>query len=285
MPTNTITYCKAYVNNQVEHLNMFKQNLLCADLLVLNPEIKGKTASYDRYSFASYVMGNYDRSNGTQKKGLIVERIDKLLTQDRGDTLELDIADKNEAQIADGLMGAYNFYQVKVEVPTIDGYTFGAIAGAGKANTIATGALTKDNIVDAIVDGEAVLKNKRIKVRECLLYISVSANALLSKSAFKNAHVNMGAWNGQIDTEVMLFDEPTSALDPEMVKEVLDVIKELAHSGMTICIVTHEMNFAKEVSSRIIFVDQKQILEDTTPEIFFSSPNTDRAKDFLSKIK
>ena len=84
--------------------------------------------------------------------------------------------------------------------------------------------------------------------------------------------------------EVMLFDEPTSALDPEMVKEVLDVIKELAKTGMTICIVTHEMNFAKEVSSRILFVDQKQILEDTTPEEFFSNPKTDRAKDFLSKI-
>ncbi|MCQ2087905.1 MAG: amino acid ABC transporter ATP-binding protein [Bacilli bacterium] len=87
-----------------------------------------------------------------------------------------------------------------------------------------------------------------------------------------------------MNPEVMLFDEPTSALDPEMVKEVLDVIKELVKTGMTICIVTHEMNFAKEVSSRIVFVDQTQILEDTTPQEFFSNPKTDRAKDFLSKI-
>lgn len=88
-----------------------------------------------------------------------------------------------------------------------------------------------------------------------------------------------------MNPEVMLFDEPTSALDPEMVKEVLQVIKDLAKTGMTICIVTHEMEFAKEISTRVLFVDQKKILADgTATEIFSNSTNNDRIKEFLSKI-
>lgn len=87
-----------------------------------------------------------------------------------------------------------------------------------------------------------------------------------------------------MEPEIMLFDEPTSALDPEMVKEVLDVMKDLAQSGMTMVIVTHEMNFAKEVADRIIFIDEGRILEESDPETFFTAPKTDRAKDFLSKI-
>ncbi len=84
--------------------------------------------------------------------------------------------------------------------------------------------------------------------------------------------------------EIMLFDEPTSALDPEMVKEVLDVVKDLAETGMTMVIVTHEMNFAKEVADRILFIDGGIIVEDAEPEKFFSAPESERAKDFLSKI-
>lgn len=87
-----------------------------------------------------------------------------------------------------------------------------------------------------------------------------------------------------MNPDVMLFDEPTSALDPEMVGEVLQVIKDLAKTGMTILIVTHEMNFAKEVASRIMFVDGGIILEDDTPANFFNCPKTDRAKAFLDKL-
>ncbi len=83
---------------------------------------------------------------------------------------------------------------------------------------------------------------------------------------------------------VMLFDEPTSALDPEMIGEVLSVMKSLAESGMTMMVVTHEMGFAREVADRIIFLDQGEILEDTTPEAFFTNPSTDRAKQFLRQI-
>ena len=87
-----------------------------------------------------------------------------------------------------------------------------------------------------------------------------------------------------MEPDMMLFDEPTSALDPEMVKEVLDVIKELAHEGITMAIVTHEMGFAKEVADRVIFVDGGKIVEDGSPEEVFNRPKSDRAKDFFDKI-
>ena len=84
--------------------------------------------------------------------------------------------------------------------------------------------------------------------------------------------------------EVMLFDEPTSALDPEMVGEVLDVMKELAATGMTMVLVTHEMGFAREVASRVIFIDEGVILESNTPAEIFGNPQSLRLKDFLSKV-
>ncbi|MGM8216082.1 amino acid ABC transporter ATP-binding protein [Bacillaceae bacterium W0354] len=87
-----------------------------------------------------------------------------------------------------------------------------------------------------------------------------------------------------MEPEMMLFDEPTSALDPEMVKEVLQVIKELVKTGMTMAIVTHEMNFAREVADRIIFMDQGQIVEEGAPSEFFDCPTSARAKDFLEKV-
>ncbi len=87
-----------------------------------------------------------------------------------------------------------------------------------------------------------------------------------------------------MDPKIMLFDEPTSALDPEMIKEVLDAMKELAQSGMTMLVVTHEMGFAREVADRVVFFDQGQIVEEGTPEHFFTSPQHDRTKLFLSQI-
>jgi arginine/lysine/histidine transport system ATP-binding protein len=84
--------------------------------------------------------------------------------------------------------------------------------------------------------------------------------------------------------EVMLFDEPTSALDPEMVKEVLDVMKSLVQTGMTMAIVTHEMGFAREVADRVLFLDDGRLVEDSPPAEFFSSPKSNRAKDFLEKM-
>jgi polar amino acid transport system ATP-binding protein len=87
-----------------------------------------------------------------------------------------------------------------------------------------------------------------------------------------------------MNPEVMLFDEPTSALDPEMVGEVLELMKELAVAGMTMVVVTHEMNFAKEVGTRVLFMDEGQIVEENSPEEFFKNPKNPRLKDFLSKV-
>ena len=87
-----------------------------------------------------------------------------------------------------------------------------------------------------------------------------------------------------MEPKIMLFDEPTSALDPEMVKEVLEVIKGLAHTGITMALVTHEMGFAREVSDRICFIDNGQIVEDTNPAEFFANPKSERAQNFLEKV-
>lgn len=87
-----------------------------------------------------------------------------------------------------------------------------------------------------------------------------------------------------MDPEVMLFDEPTSALDPEMVGEVLSVMKDLARRGMTMAVVTHEMAFAREVATRVIFMDAGRIIEEGTPEEIFEHPKNQRLKDFLSKV-
>ena len=87
-----------------------------------------------------------------------------------------------------------------------------------------------------------------------------------------------------MEPKVMLFDEPTSALDPEMINEVLDVMIQLAKSGMTMVVVTHEMGFARKAANRVVFLADGQIVEENTPEEFFTSPQSDRAKDFLGKI-
>jgi glutamate transport system ATP-binding protein len=87
-----------------------------------------------------------------------------------------------------------------------------------------------------------------------------------------------------MDPKVMLFDEPTSALDPEMITEVLDVMRELAAEGMTMIVVSHEMGFARSAASRVVFMDAGAVVEQATPDQFFSAPATDRARDFLSKV-
>ncbi|WP_405810014.1 amino acid ABC transporter ATP-binding protein [Streptomyces sp. NBC_00210] len=87
-----------------------------------------------------------------------------------------------------------------------------------------------------------------------------------------------------MDPKVILFDEPTSALDPEMINEVLEVMQQLARDGMTMVVVTHEMGFARSAANRVVFMADGRIVEETTPDQFFSNPSSDRAKDFLSKI-
>jgi len=124
------------------------------------------------------------------------------------------------------------------------------------------------------------------------------ALALLDRVGLKNpAHKYPGQLSGgqqqrvaiaralAMDPKVLLFDEPTSALDPEMVNEVLTVMRELAHTGITMLVVTHEMGFAKEVADRVIFFDEGAILEDTTPQAFFTNPDHERAQAFLAQVR
>ena len=128
---------------------------------------------------------------------------------------------------------------------------------------------------------EAIKKAQELLERVNLLdKINVYPNTLSGGQKQRIAIVRSLLMN----PDIMLFDEPTSALDPEMVKEVLNVIKDLAKSGMTICIVTHEMEFAKEIASRVLFVDQKSILADNTPENVFNHSENERVKEFLSKL-
>ena len=87
-----------------------------------------------------------------------------------------------------------------------------------------------------------------------------------------------------MNPDILLFDEPTSALDPEMIKEVLEVMKDLGKQGMTMVVVTHEMGFARKVGTRVVFLDQGEIIEENTSKEFFANPQSDRAKDFLSKV-
>lgn len=126
----------------------------------------------------------------------------------------------------------------------------------------------------------------KLKTREMLSLVGLSgfeARDVTSLSGGQQQRVAI-ARALAMQPKVMLFDEPTSALDPEMVNEVLDVMVELAHEGMTMLCVTHEMGFARKVADKVVFMADGQILEQSTPDDFFEHPKTDRAKDFLSKI-
>ena len=124
----------------------------------------------------------------------------------------------------------------------------------------------------------------------------VAMEHLASVGLEKFAHAAVGRLSGGqkqrvaiaralcMNPQIMLFDEPTSALDPEMVGEVLDVMKELAQSGMTMVVVTHEMGFAREVASRVLFMDQGGIMEENTPQALFDNPQSPRLQSFLSKV-
>lgn len=128
---------------------------------------------------------------------------------------------------------------------------------------------------------EAELNAKRLLARIGLLdKADTYPNMLSGGQKQRIAIVRSLAMN----PDVMLFDEPTSALDPEMVGEVLELMKELADDGMTMVVVTHEMGFAREVATRVLFMDGGQILEQGAPQIFFENPENERLRDFLSKV-
>ena len=194
---NSIEKAVEYINNQDEVLRMFDTYLLCVDLLKAPLKFEGRTIKYDSMSFADYTMGNYDRRNGVNKKDFTFERKSRELTQDRGDSLDLDIADQNEAQIAGGIARVYNFYYIKVVVPTIDKYVFDKLAGVGNGvEVVAHGTISAANILSALFGDFAKLRNNRVKTDECLVYMESSAKALLDEAAFGKGVLTVGEWRG-----------------------------------------------------------------------------------------
>ena len=144
-----------------------------------------------------------------------------------------------------------------------------------------------ENIMEAPVQVQGKLPAKaRLQASELLEKVGLADKAdLYPEQLSGGQQQRVGIARAlALQPELMLFDEPTSALDPEMVGEVLKVMKDLAQSGMTMMCVTHEMGFAREVADRVIFIDHGQILESADPKSFFENPQTDRAKQFLSQI-
>ncbi|SHJ37308.1 amino acid ABC transporter ATP-binding protein, PAAT family [Clostridium amylolyticum] len=146
-------------------------------------------------------------------------------------------------------------------------------------------------VIDNIILAPMKVKNKSKEEAEAIAYKLLKKIGLEDKALSYPSKLSGGqkqriaiARALAMEPEVMLFDEPTSALDPEMVGEVLNVMKELAAEGMTMVVVTHEMGFAKEVADRVIFMDEGKIIEEGTPQEIFSNPQNPRTKDFLSKI-
>jgi ABC-type polar amino acid transport system ATPase subunit len=144
-----------------------------------------------------------------------------------------------------------------------------------------------DNLTYAPVKVKGLSKAAaEAKARELLARVGLSNKANVFPNRLSGGQKQRVAIARSLamEPQIMLFDEPTSALDPEMVKEVLDVMKGLADTGMTMAIVTHEMNFAREVADRICFLDGGRLVEDAPPSEFFSNPKSERAKQFLEKM-
>lgn len=201
---NTIAKCKQYVNNQVEHLGMFERFMRFNDLMVRPTEWKGGTFSYDVYSFSDSNMGTF--SNGVEQKDFSCTRVDKTLSQDRGDSLTLDIRDKNEGQIADGLAGIYNFYQLKVEIPTVEKYVAKQMVAPENGLTkLANGDLTTANILTKLNGAFKALRNKRIDTNQCILYISTSAKSLLDEAVMGRGIIKIGEWNGNASANTEIY--------------------------------------------------------------------------------
>ena len=145
----------------------------------------------------------------------------------------------------------------------------------------------KENIMLAPVELKLMTKDEASKKADELLArvgLPDKANAYLNILSGGQKQRIAIARSLAMNPDVMLFDEPTSALDPEMVGEVLELMKELAQSGMTMVVVTHEMGFAREVATRVLFIDDGKIQEENTPKEFFANPKNQRLRDFLSKV-
>jgi len=144
-----------------------------------------------------------------------------------------------------------------------------------------------ENIIEAPIEVRGTPRDEAIEMgRALLLRVGLAAKETAYPAQLSGGQQQRVAIARALAMKpaLMLFDEPTSALDPEMIGEVLEVMKELAREGMTMIVVTHEMGFAREVADRVVMMDDGQIIEDGTPEHFFTNPTHDRTKSFLSKI-
>ena len=146
--------------------------------------------------------------------------------------------------------------------------------------------LKKGEVIPVTTSVSEITANAREKAIELLKRIGLEEKADAYPSSLSGGQKQRVAIVRSLamDPDVILFDEPTSALDPEMVGEVLELMKDLANQGMTMVVVTHEMGFAKEVGTRIIFMDEGRFVEEATPEEFFAHPKSERAIEFLSKV-
>lgn len=145
----------------------------------------------------------------------------------------------------------------------------------------------KENIMLAPVELKKMTKEEaEAKTMELLGKVGLTAKADVYPGQLSGGQKQRVAIARALamNPDIMLFDEPTSALDPEMIKEVLEVMKDLGKQGMTMVVVTHEMSFARKVGTRVVFLDQGEIVEENTSEKFFENPQSERAKDFLSKV-
>lgn len=176
---------------------------------------------------------------------------------------EQEITNKNAEKMRQDIGMVFQHFHLFPHMTVIENITFAPISVKGLSTVDA------NNIAIDLLDRVGLLEKKDA-------YPSSLSGGQKQRVAIARALA--------MQPKVMLFDEPTSALDPEMVKEVLDVMKYLAETGMTMVIVTHEMGFAKEVADRILFLDAGNIVEDATPIKFFESPESTRAQEFLSKI-
>lgn len=155
-----------------------------------------------------------------------------------------------------------------------------------KDNLLKKLRLRKGEIVPVTTSVSEITANAREKAIELLKRIGLEEKADAYPSSLSGGQKQRVAIVRSLamDPDVILFDEPTSALDPEMVGEVLELMKDLANQGMTMVVVTHEMGFAKEVGTRIVFMDEGRFIEEATPEEFFAHPKSERAIEFLSKV-
>ncbi len=155
-----------------------------------------------------------------------------------------------------------------------------------KENLLKKLHLKKGEIAPVTASMAEIKKQEKEKAEELLKRIGLEEKADAYPSSLSGGQKQRVAIVRSLamEPDVILFDEPTSALDPEMVGEVLELMKELANQGMTMVVVTHEMGFAREVGTRIVFMDEGRFVEEATPEEFFASPKSDRAKEFLSKV-